>query len=558
MLRELTIKNIALIEELCISFDDGFNVLSGETGAGKSIIIDAMGLICGERGGRELITHGAESAYVEALFDMSEALISVFRELGIDFDEAEGTVIVSRELHASGKNTCRVNGRLQTLQNLRRITTKLINIHGQNQLGEVLNENNHIAILDQVGGSDIAAAKEKTAALYADYSEVKKQLDSMRLSEAERARILDMLRYQCREIEQAKLRPGEDDEIRSRREELLNAEKIAGLLDKAYYGLSDSALSSLGTAMRALEAASEYSEKAGEIYSAIADAYYTLEDQSFELAKLKDGCNYSEEELMELEDRRHVINALCRKYGGSVEMVLKYYEESAERLVDLENAEDRIEELEHRLAGIEKKLSAACSVLTELRKKAAEAFSKEVVSELSDLGMANAQFRANFSKENYSANGADEVFFEITVNKGEPLKPLAKVVSGGEASRIMLAIKTISAEKDGIGTLIFDEIDAGISGKIAQVVAKKIAKIASIRQVICVTHLAQLAAMADANFFIEKSSDDVRTKTSIRRLDSEGVENEVARLAGGLISGSAINHAKELISEAQSEKRKLK
>lgn len=554
MLRELFIRNIALIDELRINFEEGFNVLSGETGAGKSIIIDSVGLICGNRGGRELISTGSEAAYVEALFDMTDSLSPLFGELGIP-EEADGSVIISRELHANGRSTCRINGRLQPISALKDIASKLINIHGQNQLGEVLNENNHINILDQFAGADAFKLKEQISDEYKKYRDIKKQIDAMRMSEAERARELDMLSFQCAEIEKAKLRSGEDDELRTRRNELLNSEKISNALEKAYGNLSENALSSLNSAMRALEEASEYSEAAAKIYSAVSDAYYTLEDQSFELSKLRSSNYFSEDELNEIEERRHLINSLSRKYGGSVDAVIEYFETISSRLYDLENSDAKIGELEKTFKEAEKRLKSLSASLNKVRKEAAKEFSARVVQELSELGMSSAKFSVVFTEKAYSPNGTDEIRFEITVNRGEPLKSLAKVVSGGEASRILLAIKAISAERDGIGTLIFDEIDAGISGRIAQVVAVKIAGISKIRQVIAVTHLSQIAAIADSNFFIEKMSDENQTKTSVRRLCEEEKAEEVARLAGGAITEHALEHARELIELAKEVKK---
>ncbi len=559
MLREIYIKNIALIDELRIPFSKGFNVLSGETGAGKSIIIDSMGLICGLRAERELISTGSESAYVEALFDTvgtaSEVLVPFLSELGIEPED--GSIIISRELHQNGRSICRINGRLQTLTSLRSVALCLLNIHGQNQLGEVLDSKNHLSIIDSYGNTEIEAVKQNVSKLFIEYTSVKKKIDSIKISEAERARMLDMYSYQVKEIENAKLAIGEEDELKKRRDEMLNSQKIADALNRAYSALSENAMSWLMESINALNDASKYSDRATSILNTVSDAYYTIEDQSFELAKLKDGLTYSEAELEEIEDRRHLINSLLRKYGGTSEAVLEYYEEISEKLYELENSEVQLEELNIELNKKEKQLKAESDKLSALRKKYAEVFSNSVASELTELGMSNAKVSTEFREKAFSKDGTDDMEFLISVNRGEPLKPLAKVVSGGEASRIMLAIKVISAAQDGIGTLIFDEIDAGISGKIALVVAKKMARLASIRQVVCVTHLSQLASMADTNFFIEKTSDEAKTRTSVKVLDSQETENEVARLAGGSITAHAIEHARELISEAREYKKTL-
>lgn len=552
MLRELYIRNIALISELRLSFKEGFNVLSGETGAGKSIIVDSIGLISGDRGGRELISTGSETAYVEALFDMSEALIPYFEENGIPSDDS---VIITRELNEGGRSVCRVNGRMQTLQSTQFIANALINIYGQNQLGEILDRHNHIELLDQFGGEETKSLRDKVSKVYEEYTGIKKEIERLNISESERARMLDMYSFQAKEIEDAGLKEGEDEELRKRSQELTNAEKIATYVNNAYDSLSDKALTYLGNAVSALESASRYSERAEGIYQAVQDAYYVLEDQGFELARLKDGMYFSEDELNEIEERRHLVNSLMRKYGGSVEEVLRYYGGIKGKLTELENASDNLEILKDRLKKAEKKLEDASQELRKARMRYAVGFENEVVRQLRDLGMENSVFDVRFTEKGYSKDGTDDIEFMITVNRGEPLKPLVKVVSGGEASRIMLALKTISAEKDGIDTLIFDEIDTGISGRMAVTVAEKIASISRVRQVICVTHLPQIAAMADTNFFIEKLSSEEKTWTTVRELSGEEKEEEVARLSGGSVTVNALEHARELIAEADKKKK---
>jgi len=547
MLRELTIKNIALIDDLTVSFERGMNVLTGETGAGKSIVVDSVSLILGGRGDRELIRAGCDRAYVEAVIEEAQAAFPVLEELGI---ECEEQLILTREL--GEKNICRVNGRAQSLAALRQITASLVNLHGQNQLAEVFDEKNHLTLLDAFAGECAEKAAANVRESYAAYAAQKKALEELTIGEAERARMIDLYAFQCDEIDRVAPKEGEEEELVREKHAMLNAEKIAQSLNLAYENLSDGALGSAARARRALEEISAYDADYAKLAASIADAYYTLEDASYELGEKKNRVVYDEAELNRIEDRLAQLSSLNRKYGGTIANVLAYYDEIAQKLAVLQHSDESRAKLTNALNQTQKTLEAACEALSRERKSAAKEFEKRVTEQLADLGMSEARFLTEFSKKALAKDGYDQVRFLISVNRGEPERALAKVVSGGEAARIMLALKTISAERDGIGTVIFDEIDAGIGGRMANVVAKKLARIAGVRQVICVSHLSQIAAWADANFLIEKHVEDDRTKTFIHRLDEARILAELARLSGGLETDSALAHAKEMRETAWS------
>lgn len=556
MIQELTIQNIALISELSLSFEKGFNVLTGETGAGKSILVDSMNLILGSRGDRELIQHGKEKAYVEAQISDYEKK-DVLAELDSYGIEAGESLILSRELSVSGKNVCRINGRLVSLNVLREIAGRLIHLYGQNQQQDLFAEKYHLRILDQYGGESITAAKETLGNVFRDYSAVRKRLDSLRQNAAEKERRLDMLRFQIDEISKADLKIGEEESLEQEKRRMLNSEKIASALElsKELLNGNESILEKLKETIHAMEGIGDMDERYAKVLQSVNDAYYSLEDSFYEISDCAESVAFEPARLEEIEDRLALIAGLRRKYGSSVEEILSFQDAAQEELEELEGSDSRIAGLEKQACDLRAATERAAGSLTDLRKKTAKILEKAIVEQLRELGMKYAQFSIRFEEKEIAAEGADMVEFYITVNQGEPLKPLAKVASGGEASRIMLAIKNITAMREDISTMIFDEVDTGISGNMAQVVAQKIGRIAKERQVICVTHLAQIAAMADIHYYIEKQVSGGHTKTVVQRIEGENIPREIARLAGGIESELSLAHAKELLLKAKEYKR---
>lgn len=559
MILELYIKNIAIIGELRVNFGAGFNVLSGETGAGKSIIVDSVNLILGSRGDRELIKYGEKSAYVEALISLEhqgDALLALLREYGI---EPEGQLILSRELSASGKNICRIDGRLVSLAVLREIASHLVNIYGQNQQQQLLDDKSHLALIDAFAAEPLLGLRQAVAEAYAKFAKTRKMVEELKKNAAEKERALDFLKYQIAEIQRAALKPGEEEELLLEKARIQNAEKIALHLSEAKEALSgaEGAVPRLYAAVHALLGIAKLDVRYEKLAGTLNDTYYSVEEASYDLSSLCEDVLFDEDRLEEVEDRLAVISALKRKYGGSCAEVLEFLENAQQQLEQLEHSEVRLEELEAQLKKQESELDALCSRLTQQRKSCAEKLTEQISKELEDLGMPGAKIQCEFREKGYSENGRDEVSLLASLNPGQPLRHLSKVASGGEISRIMLAIKSIAAKKEEIETMIFDEIDTGISGRTAQMVAKKIARIAACRQVICVTHLAQIAAMGDKNFFIEKIEKEGNTCTVLRQLEGEEIAFEIARLSGGMHSEAAVAHGRELLQNAANIKKQI-
>lgn len=559
MILELYIKNIAIIGELRVNFGAGFNVLSGETGAGKSIIVDSVNLILGSRGDRELIKYGEKSAYVEALISLEhqgDALLALLREYGI---EPEGQLILSRELSASGKNICRIDGRLVSLAVLREIASHLVNIYGQNQQQQLLDDKSHLALIDAFAVEPLLGLRQAVAEAYAKFAKTRKMVEELKKNAAEKERALDFLKYQIAEIQRAALKPGEEEELLLEKARIQNAEKIALNLSEAKEALSgaEGAVPRLYAAVHALLGIAKLDVRYEKLAGTLNDTYYSVEEASYDLSSLCEDVLFDEDRLEEVEDRLAVISALKRKYGGSCAEVLEFLENAQQQLEQLEHSEVRLEELEAQLKKQESELDALCSRLTQQRKSCAEKLTEQISKELEDLGMPGAKIQCEFREKGYSENGRDEVSLLASLNPGQPLRHLSKVASGGEISRIMLAIKSIAAKKEEIETMIFDEIDTGISGRTAQMVAKKIARIAACRQVICVTHLAQIAAMGDKNFFIEKIEKEGNTCTVLRQLEGEEIAFEIARLSGGMHSEAAVAHGRELLQNAANIKKQI-
>jgi len=556
MIQELFIQNIALIDQLNISFIDGLNILTGETGAGKSIIVDSVSLILGSRADNELIKTGQSSAYVEALIVFDPGTFQTELEnLGID--AADGQIVLSRELNITGKSTCRINGRPVTLSVLREVSKKLINLHGQNEHQVLLDASSHLELLDLYAIEEIKELKEGVRQSYKNYCKLESESRAFQVDEAEKQRTIDMLSFQIHEIESANLKSGEEETLKNERTLMLNAEKIAENLNLAkqylFSGTPD-AQDLISKAARSFHEISLMDERLAKLEQSSNEVYYILEDIVEELRKISEEIVFDEKRLEMIEDRLALISALRRKYGTSVEQILEYCSQAENKLDQITHSEEQAARYSELLEKAKNDLNLKCTLLTQKRKSCAARLEQLVVSQLKDLGMEHAIFEIRFDPISPGSSGADEVQFLLTVNKGEPLKPLAKVASGGEASRIMLALKSITAAKENVQTLIFDEIDTGISGKMAHVVAKKMALISKSRQVICVTHLPQIAAMGDLNYYIEKNIVQEKTQTIVKRLNPAQKVGEVARLSGGTASEAAIRHAEELIENANKVK----
>ena len=547
MLSLLHIENIAVIERSEISFQPGFNVLTGETGAGKSIVIDAISAILGERAYRDMIRTGTEKASVRAVFtDVPE--LPWFADNGVEYD---AETVIQREIFLDGRNVCRVNGSLVNVTILRKLGIQLINIHGQHDSASLFDEENHLTLLDEFGDHSrlIHTYKEK----YESVLTLRREISSFTMDESEKLRRMETLRYQIAEIEKAELEAGEDEALEERRRLLQSAEKIADGMNDAVENLyggedSDGAASMLATAERALARISKYSDSIAELHEKIADLMYQVEDAARLVLDARDELSYSEEELDRIESRLDVIHKLRKKYGANCADILAYLQKAKQELDEIEFADDHLERLKGKLQKAEKEAWDAAEELREARKATAQIMSARILGELAQLDMPRVQFSCRFTPMELASNGADAVAFYMSANAGEDLKPLSKVASGGELARIMLAMKNVLAEKDQVNTLIFDEVDTGVSGRAAQKVAEKLRSVAQHKQVLCVTHLPQLAALAQNHLLIAKEERDGRTYTTVTPLDIEGRKMELARIIGGAsITETTLKSAEEML-----------
>ena len=547
MLSLLHIENIAVIESADISFDRGFNVLTGETGAGKSIVIDAISAILGERAYRDMIRTGASKAAVRAVFT-DVPPYSWFEENGVAYDPE---TVVQREIYLDGKNVCRVNGSLVSVSILRKLGIQLINIHGQHDSASLFDEENHLAFLDAF--ADNQDLREVYAQAYGTVASLRREIDSLTMDESEKLRRMETLKYQIGEIEKANLEPGEDEALEERRKILQNAEKLSSGLEEAtecLYGGEDSdgAAGLLAQAEHALSRLSRFSDSFQAIHDRVADLMYQVQDAAEEVRDARDDLSYSADELEQIESRLDVIHKLRRKYGVTCEDILGYLEKAKQELDEIEFADDHLERLKGKLAKAEKSAWDCAHSLRKNRQEKAGALSQRILTELTQLDMPRVQFSCRFQELDLTPNGADAVAFYMSANAGEALKPMSKVASGGELARIMLAMKNVLAEKDQVSTLIFDEVDTGVSGRAAQKVAEKLCSVASHKQVLCVTHLPQLAALADTHLLIAKSEREGRTYTSVTPLDLEGRKRELARIIGGAnITETTLKSAEEML-----------
>lgn len=556
MLTELHIENIAVIEKADLAFGPGLNVLTGETGAGKSIVVDAIGAVIGERTSRDLIRTGAKSALVEAVFCALPQL-PWFEENGMGPDE-DGNLILRREIQPDGKNICRLGGRLITVSQLKALGGQLVNIHGQHDGQQLLDERCHLSYLDRFGG---------TEGLLSDYqlsfealSATRREISALRMDEAEKARRIDSLNFQINELERAALRAGEEGELTERRNLLRNAGRLMDAVEGAHTALSGDedtagAASLIAEAERALAPAGRMSAQAAELLEKLAELRCAADDAAELLRDLRGSLDFEPGELDELEGRLETLSRLKKKYGGSVEEMLEYLSRCKTELNSIEDADDAILRLEKKYAEVLKQAVEKGKTLSTARHKAAEALERRIQAELAQLDMPKVQFQAEFTPKaaelGLDGTGMDEVQFLMSANVGEGLKPIQKIASGGELARIMLALKNVLAENDDVTTLVFDEVDTGVSGRAAQKVAEKMADVAAHKQVLCVTHLPQLAAMADVHFSVEKGESKGRTFTHVETLSHSRRKEELARLSGGaLLTSAMLEGAGELLDAA--------
>ena len=551
MLRLLHIENIAVIEQAEIIFEDGFNVMTGETGAGKSIVIDAISAILGERAYRDMIRTGTSRAAVRAIFDRVPEL-PWFAENGVPYDAETD---IRRELTADGKNLCRVNGTAVTVGVLKKLGVQLINIHGQHDSAALFDEAQHLTVLDSFAEDE--AERAAYAERYEAVRALRREIDRLSMDESEKLRRMESLQYQIDELTKAHLRPGEEEELEARRKLMQNAEKLSDGLHEASACLdgdsqTDGAATLLGQAERALARLARIDDQLAPLQETVADLMYRVRDCAEQVAEQVDALSFSEAELDDVEQRLDILHRLHRKYGSTCEEMLAYLEKAKNELDEIEFSSDRVEQLKKKLRAAEQTAQEAALVLRERRKRAGEQLSARICSELAELDMNKVEFSCVFTETELTPLGADAVAFYMTANAGEALKPLSKVASGGELARIMLALKNVLAERDRVPTLIFDEVDTGVSGRAAQRVAEKLLAVSRTKQVLCVTHLPQLAALADTHFRIAKREADGRTYTSVTPLDFEGRRQELARIIGGAsITETTLQSAGEMLKQRQ-------
>ena len=537
MINTLHIKNIGIIDDITINLNEGFNVLTGETGAGKTLIIGSLQILAGGRFSKEMIRHGECNSFVE---------MSIYLP---DSEYEEDNVIVSREINIKGKNTCKINGRLVTVNELKTFMNNVIDIHGQNDNQSILDIETHIELVDEYADKELKEIKNKYKKEYEEYLEIKSELNKNYGDDKEKQRKLDLLNYQVNEIEDAKLKIGEEDELENRRKSMLAAEKIASNLSEAENQINSNAIDAMNIAIKSLEKIESYNSEYSEIASRLKEAYYEVQEAARDLAYLNEDLYFDEEEQANVEERLDLINSLKRKYGNDIKEILEYKEEVNKEIFEIENLEGYIKSLKNSLIKKEEILADLSNKMNKIRNKYSKELIQKINNELKELEMKNAKFniKIDFSENNeFNKNGLDRVEFLIATNVGEEEKPLVKIASGGEMSRFMLAIKNVLADVDKIPVIIFDEIDTGISGVAANVTGEKIKQISKSHQVICVTHLASIAAKGDYNYFICKEIEDGKTKTRVKQLSEDEVLEEIARISTGNISEISIKHAKEL------------
>ena len=557
MILELYMKNCALVEELRLSIDKNLNILTGETGSGKSIIIDALGLCLGEKYDRSFLRKGTEKGIVEAIFTSdSTHLKEVLDRNDIELDE-DNLLVITRVIYNDGKSVARINGRTIKLSVLKEIASTLIDVHGQHQNQALFNKETHLQFLDLFGESELHLFKDDYKSTYQDYIKVKSALNTLteNKDDMQIQREIDLLKFQINEIDSANLNENEYEELLKQRDIFRNSEKIYNNLNLSYqklYNGNVNAVDLIGNASNELSAICEYDKSLNEYSESVERIMYELQDIAREIRNYKDSIDFEPYELEQIEIRIDEINNLKRKYGNTIQEIFEFYNKTKARLDEILNRDEKVEELKKEVLRIEKILREKSEKLTNQRKQVAKELEEVLLVELKSLNMKNVAFKVNFEECNYTIDGKDDIEFMISFNLGEDIKPIYKVASGGEMSRFMLAFKTILADIDQIDTLVFDEIDTGISGIAAQIVGEKLSKIATKKQIICITHLPQIAANADSHYCIEKNTSNDRTFTSITKLDYNQKRDEIARLiAGSNITEKTIQHADEIIELAK-------
>lgn len=537
MITNLHIKNIGIIEDLEINFNKGMNVLTGETGAGKTLIIDSIEIICGGRFSKEMIRKGEDHSYIEICMYEPQ-----------DINSIDGNIIIAREIYSNGRNTCKINGRLVTVAELKKFMNNYIEIHGQNANQQLFDSNTHIKYLDNFIGKEIIEVKSKYSEKYIRYNEIKRELKINYGDEKEKQRKLDLLKYQLNEIKEAKLKNGEEEKLEEKRKIMLNSEKIAKNLGEASQAIGENTIDVIGTAVRSLEKIEEIDSKYTQTIESLRNIYYEMQEISRDINSYCEDVEFDEQERTEVETRLDTIYNLKRKYGNNIEEILKYAEEVEKEIIKIENAEEYNAKLRKELSELEKSLNEIGTQISNIRKKYAQELSKKINKELLELEMKNAKInvKVEYKEKEYFENGKDDVKFLISTNIGENESELAKIASGGEISRIMLAIKKVLAEADNVPVLIFDEIDTGISGKAGKSVAEKMKSISKNHQVLCISHLATITANADYNFFISKKVENGRTTTTIKQLNEQEVLQEIARISSGEVNEITLKYASEL------------
>lgn len=561
MLKELSIKNFAIIDALTVEFQEGLTVLTGETGAGKSIIIDAVQLLAGGRGSQEFIRHGAKKAELEGLFTLPEEPHPAYdkcKELGIEVDE--GVIILRRDLNDTGKSVCRVNGKMMPLNMLREVGSTLIDIHGQHESQELMDDKQHIYLLDQFAGEAITEDKEQYTSLYEQYRTLKSELAALSLGEQQIAQKIDLYLFQIKEIDACKFKENEENELMEERRRLNNFHKIFEGSSHAHEAIlgESKGLDWIGQAMSDLEDVANVDEQFKEQSMAVSDAFYVLQEAAFSLKNILDEMEFDPERLNEVEQRLALIQNMKRKYGHSLADILAYRDQIGKELETLENSDENIQKNEKRLKDLEKQLAEQAEKLTVTRKEYGVQLAEKIMTQLQELYMERATLIVQITPSHtFDAMGSDEVVFYISTNVGEPPKPLTKIASGGELSRIMIALKTIFSSTMGITSIIFDEVDTGVSGRVAQAIADKISLISVNSQVLCISHLPQVAAMADHHYYIQKQEEDNRTFTSLCELVEDDRIDEISRMMSGeVVTEKTFQHAKELVEIAEEHKQR--
>ena len=558
MLVDLKVKNFVLIEELEINFGEGLNVLTGETGAGKSIIIGALDMLLGSRASTDIIRSGCQVAYIEAAYDPHniEKINQILTEAGIEPDPE--IILLSREIRLKGRNKSRINGQLATLSMIRRVSRYLVDIHGQHEHQLLLNRAEHRQLLDDFSGTSISEPLQQVNRLYERIKEIEDRLAEYQLDESEKARQLDMLGFQIKEIEEADLQEGELTDLKEEYNLLSNLEEIFSVTGEIAGSLSgedynqNSLLEQLGSFMKRLEAIKDFSDELAAFYQTIRDVFHQLQDLSFDMEKYNRDLEFDEARLQEIEQRLDLLQGLQKKYGDTIAEIIEYKEEMKDKREKLTSREEMIKQLQAERDSLKEEFYHHAEKLSRIRQEQARKLEDQLHEEFVDLALKETRFKVDFQKQEPSVAGIDRIEFLIATNPGEDLKPLTRVVSGGELSRIMLALKTIIADIDRVDTLIFDEIDSGVGGKTAQKMAEKLARLAMKRQILCITHLPQIASMADTHFLINKKTETDNTYTVIEKLNREEKKKELARMLGGVkTTETTMQHAEEMLKLAE-------